>query len=154
MSQYQSLVLCPQHTSVVGRSRSINVPRNRSPLIQCCDHDHEYLKHQEMMLRNIRIPSSYYTPVDPRHCSVTRDQSRQVVSLVTRSVSSVSIKRAGHVRLNRHNSFNNNNNNNIDMKNKISSSLSWEYKLAGIGLCCKGRRYDRVWHDDITLQLR
>lgn len=142
MSSEQSpLMLCPQHT-LQGQQTTSNVARNRSPMIQCCDHQSQVWRHKEMVLRNARIPSSYYTALDPR----THDMVSHMVS-VSRSVSSVSIKTAGHVRLVRHHSKTHkrtpgtlwNVNNNGRVVSSGGNDLSWEYKLAGIGVCCQGR---------------
>ena len=129
------LLMCPLHARVGGGQ---NQPRNRNPLMQCCSLDtaevrsmkpqqHRHcsleaagvrslqesgssVRHSQLMLRNIKIPSSYYTSTDPRtlpshviRSLVSQEvrsggQQRRLVSL-SRSSSSVSVQRAKTVKL-------------------------------------------------------
>ena len=126
------LLMCPLHARLGGRQ---NQPRNRNPLMQCCSldtaevrsikplqHDHcspgvrslqergASVRHSQLMLRNIKIPSSYYTSTDPRtlpshviRSLVSQEvrsggEQRRLVSL-SRSSSSVSVQRARTVKL-------------------------------------------------------
>ena len=126
------LLMCPLHARVGGGQ---NQPRNRNPLMQCCSldtaevrrikplqHDHcspgvrslqergASVRHSQLMLRNIKIPSSYYTSTDPRtlpshviRSLVSQEvrsggEQRRLVSL-SRSSSSVSVQRARTVKL-------------------------------------------------------
>ena len=124
--------MCPLHARGGGGQ---NQPRNRNPLMQCCSldtaevrsikplqHDHcspgvrslqergASVRHSQLMLRNIKIPSSYYTSTDPRtlpshviRSLVSQEvrsggEQRRLVSL-SRSSSSVSVQRARTVKL-------------------------------------------------------
>ena len=128
------LLMCPLHARVGGGQ---NQPRNRNPLMQCCSldtaevrsikplqHDHcspgvrrlqergASVRHSQLMLRNIKIPSSYYTSTDPRtlpshviRSLVSQEvrsggEQRRLVSVsLSRSSSSVSVQRARTVKL-------------------------------------------------------
>ena len=110
------LLMCPLHARVGGGQ---NQPRNRNPLMQCCSLDTaevrslqergSSVRHSQLMLRNIKIPSSYYTSTDPRTLpshvirslvsqEVRSGGQRRLVSL-SRSSSSVSVQRARTVKL-------------------------------------------------------
>ena len=127
------LMMCPLHARLGGGQ---NQPRNRNPLMQCCSldttrvrrlqHHHcsldttrvrrdpqESLRHSQLILRNIKIPASYYTSTDPRtlpshvirglvsqeaRSQEARSQGRRLAS-VSRSSSSVSVQRARTVKL-------------------------------------------------------
>ena len=130
-----AILICPYHTDSDGRQ---NKPRNRNPLVHCCHvdsvqhvrhHCHSHspgdnvrsvkmfqsdVRHSQLVLRNIRIPASYYTTTDPRHMSsdvikqltiipgdVNHNNTADTGKLVTlsRSSSNVSVRRAEHVRL-------------------------------------------------------
>ena len=216
--------MCPLHARVGGGQ---NQPRNRNPLMQCCSldtaevrsikpvqHDHcstgvrslqergASVRHSQLMLRNIKIPSSYYTSTDPRtlpshviRSLVSQEvrsggEQRRLVSL-SRSSSSVSVQRARTVKLrtssvSRSQSFSDQGTSPVysnvtrrrylnrdsaqerprmqqsvsrkyfrepeersltpseSLLSKLSATLSsnilpWEYKLAGIGSCWRGR---------------
>ena len=222
------LLMCPLHARLGGRQ---NQPRNRNPLMQCCSldtaevrsikplqHDHcspgvrslqergASVRHSQLMLRNIKIPASYYTSTDPRtlpphviRSLVSQEvrsgrggggHQRRLVSL-SRSSSSVSVQRARTVKLrtsvvSRSQSFSDQRTSPVysnvterrhlirdgtqersrmqqsvsrkyflepeersltpseSLVSKLSATLSsnilpWEYKLAGIGSCWRGR---------------
>ncbi len=130
MTADRPLLMCPLHARLGGRQ---NQPRNRNPLMQCCSLDtaevrsmqtghfslyardsSESDRRSQLMLRNIKIPASYYTSTDPRTLPphVIRslvsqevrsgrgggEHQRRLVSL-SRSSSSVSVQRARTVKL-------------------------------------------------------
>ena len=177
------LQLCPLHCSTEGGSlQRMNTPRNRRPLLQCCSaatlhmspsgaavqccaEAEARLQARRLVLRNIAIPASFYTATDPRHADTraalrslgTRQAPGPGSRLVSRSASSVSVRRAQHVRLAtsspapqprplaRSQSFTQPPGGLQLHPGKLSATLSssvlpWEYKLAGIGKCWKGRR--------------
>ena len=215
------LLMCPLHARLGGRQ---NQPRNRNPLMQCCSLDtaevrsiqppghfslyasdsSESDRRSQLMLRNIKIPASYYTSTDPRtlpphviRSLVSQEvrsggggHQRRLVSL-SRSSSSVSVQRARTVKLrtsvvSRSQSFSDQRTSPVysnvtgrrhlirdgaqerlrmqqsvsrkyfrepeersltpseSLVSKLSATLSsnilpWEYKLAGIGSCWRGR---------------
>ena len=213
------LLMCPLHARLGGRQ---NQPRNRNPLMQCCSLDtaevrstqppghfslysSESDRRSQLMLRNIKIPASYYTSTDPRtlpphviRSLVSQEvrngggggHQRRLVSL-SRSSSSVSVQRARTVKLrtsavSRSQSFSDQGTSPVysnvtgrrhlnrdgaqersrmqqsvsrkyfrepeersltpseSLVSKLSATLSsnilpWEYKLAGIGSCWRGR---------------
>ena len=120
-----------------------------------------------MMRKNIRIPANYYMSTDPRtlpaevikhFTSSTTGEVEPRRSVVARSSSSVTVRRAQCVRLRtnrvkratsfsenilaqyRHYSVSANNNNNYVSKvNQHYENLPWEYRQAGIGVCLKGK---------------
>ncbi len=219
------LLMCPLHAGLGGRQ---NQPRNRNPLMQCCSLDTAVVRsmqpqsghcsidardlsvsdrRSQLMLRNIKIPASYYTSTDPRtlpshviRSLVSQEvrsgggggHQRRLVSL-SRSSSSVSVQRARTVKLrtsvvSRSQSFSDQGTHPVysnvtrrrllirdrdsaqeesrmqqsvsrkyfrepeersltpseSLLSKLSATLSsnilpWEYKLAGIGSCWRGR---------------
>ena len=219
------LLMCPLHAGLGGRQ---NQPRNRNPLMQCCSLNTAVVRsmqpqsghcsidardltvsdrRSQLMLRNIKIPASYYTSTDPRtlpshviRSLVSQEvrsgggggHQRRLVSL-SRSSSSVSVQRARTVKLrtsvvSRSQSFSDQGTHPVysnvtrrrllirdrdsaqeesrmqqpvsrkyfrepeersltpseSLLSKLSATLSsnilpWEYKLAGIGSCWRGR---------------
>ena len=108
------ILLCPIH---MDGGRGHNKPRSRNPLMQCCmldscvsngrHHHHEQLRYSQLMLKNIKIPSSYYTSTDPKYLSadiiknltsMSGTGERKLVT-VSRSSSNVSVRQAQHVKL-------------------------------------------------------
>ena len=70
-------------------------------------HHQDHLRHSQLMLKNIKIPSSYYTSTDPKYLSediiknltsMSGTGERRLVT-VSRSSSNVSVRKAQHVRL-------------------------------------------------------
>ena len=111
--------------------------------MQCCmldscvsngrHHHHEQLRHSQLMMKNIKIPSSYYTSTDPKYLSA--DIIKNLTSMsgtgdkrlvtVSRSSSNISVRQAQHVKL-RTSSFVTRSQSFSDQINRVPRKLSSE----------------------------